>query len=770
MDIFEKVNSLEILTVLETAWIWVHKDSSHTYTIKNPDGTRDESFKVSTTNNIAKDFWGSGIEWWPFDFIWRYLLKEDTQTNIGKANTIKWFIEKWLVEAPDQSKEFVKSLKNDELLERFEEFKLWGYKNEISSLMMTRWVPSEIIKKKQLELWEIFRDIWFYDNYFCTEHPTYKDEEWNWKYQPWDKPKSVPVFMFPCYDWEEEKNLIWIKLRRKDGKTIRGKKSLAVWKTWILYDYVDKREAIIVEGEMDYIILKMLWYRSVIANCWWVQSSKSYIKSRLYETDKIICLYDNDTAWMNGKISLSEKMERAVHTVDYPIREDRNGKKLSDVNDFYKAWYDTRQKWDKILWESYVLWSKDEKVHKHRFIMLDKHLEYYDTKYMKFQKKESVAWFLWLSSKELFQSVQVGTIPTYEDLCYWYWGKEWFYNTLKEEDIIVHWGKEEPVLHEGIEKLIHNICNGKKKNIDWVHKSILFKLTHLNDVLVPALILYWTWGSWKWAFLTLLSKIFWEDNTQVWLGQKELESSFDSYQWNKLIVEFKEVSSGNKHNDKKILDRIKSFIWESKISVRSLHKDSREIDNIARFHLSSNHSVPIQLDSKHSWNRRFTIIKTWWALDKDVANSFWNEAMKSKTIIKEYVARLYETYPEVPSMTTFHALDNAEKKNLEDSCEWAANLFFERLENKYPHVYKISNPQVRYLLDQYCVEIWEDSFDAKYKQSNFDLWLSHRYEKKTLKINWKSTRWYFINKNEDQLFHMPEGTNWCFQEWELPKL
>jgi len=35
--------------------------------------------------------------------------------------------------------------------------------------------------------------------------------------------------MFPCYD--EYKELIGVKLRRKDGKTIRGKKSLAIGKT-----------------------------------------------------------------------------------------------------------------------------------------------------------------------------------------------------------------------------------------------------------------------------------------------------------------------------------------------------------------------------------------------------------------------------------------------------------------------------------------------------------------------------------------------------------
>jgi len=766
MDIFDKIKDLEILTVLDSAGIAYKKDSGqmHTYTLLKDDWTLNNSFKVSTSKNIAKDFGWDGIEGWPFDFIGRYLLKVDTQSTVGKATTVKWFIEKGLVEAPDQKKEFVKSLSNQELLDQFDSFKLGGYKKEISSLLLKRWVSSDFISKNTNKIWEVFKDIGYYENYFCTEHLTTKDEEWNWHNEEWDEPKSVPVFLFPCYDGSTEvKNLIWIKVRRKDGKTIRGKKSLAIWKTGLMYNSINKKTSIIVEWEMDGIILEIMGYKGVIANCGWVQSSRQYLKSLLYETDKIICLYDNDIAGESGKIALAETVGRPIHTIEYPIREDRNGNTLSDVNDFYKVGYDTKTKWDKIFSETIIV-GGGEKRKDSRFVILDKHLEIYDTKYKKYQKTDNVISMLWVTKKELFKS----DMPVYEDLCYRALGKEWFYNTLDESKIVSHGWDEEPILHEGIEKLILNISGNKKKNAQWIHKSILFKLTHLNEVLVPALILYGTGWSGKWAFLTLLSKIFWDDNTQVGLGQKDLESWFDSYQWNKLIVEFKEVSSGNKHNDKKILDKIKSFVWEPKISVRALHKDSREVENIARFHLSSNHAVPIQLDSKHSGNRRFTIIKTGGALSKNTADLFWRDAMVKPKAIKQYIAWLYETYPDIPYTTKFEALDNAEKKQLEDACWSSADLFFEWFENKYPHIIKITNVERKYLLDLYCTEIGEDAFDTKYKQSNFDLWLGHRYEKKAIKIRWKTSRGYYINKNDDQLLNMPEGTNWEFWEKELP--
>ena len=75
-----------------------------------------------------------------------------------------------------------------------------------------------------------------------------------------DDPRIVPIFIFPCMD--EYMNIIGVKLRRKDGKTIRGKKSYAPWgtNTGLLYPkgVDDNGTVYIVEGEMDYLILRIL--------------------------------------------------------------------------------------------------------------------------------------------------------------------------------------------------------------------------------------------------------------------------------------------------------------------------------------------------------------------------------------------------------------------------------------------------------------------------------------------------------------------------------
>jgi len=774
---FEQVNWLPILEVLDKLGIWYAKNWNW-YCLLHDDWSKDESFSIDINRNIVTDFGKTGIKGWVFDFIWQYCLWFDSdfmKTDEGRKATLEFCAEHRLISLDDNKKEFVKSLTSQELLERFEEFKLNWYKKEISKFLMTRGVPYDYISKHANEIGAIFKDIWYYDNYFCTEFETYKDADWQWVVKEGDEPKNVWVFMFPCYD--KDWTLVGMKLRRIDGKTIRWKKSIAVWKTGLLYEWkISWNTVVLVEWEMDYIILRILGYRAwtVIGNLGWVQSHRLALKSLLYSTSKIICLYDNDRAGEKGKQDLMKTLDRPIYEIEFPIREDLKWNRITDVNDLYKSWYDTKKKWDKLFQEAKRVelpWEDPIDKDKYPFVFLRSTLEYYDTEFKKIQKTNDVAAYLWLTGKELFRLVQDWIIKQYIDLCYWYGWKPWYYNTLDESKLILDWWEEEPELHPYIHTLIRNISWEKKKNYDWIMQSILYKITHINDVTIPALVLYWFGWSGKWTFLELLSAIFSSENTLIWLWQKDLESSFDSYQWNKLIVEFKEVSSWNKFNDKKTLDRIKSFVWEPRITVNPKYGKVREVDNIARFHLSSNHSVPIQLDSKYSWNRRFTIIKTAnKKLPANIASELWNNILKDKKIIKQFIAWLYDTYPDVPRMNSFLALENAEKRMLEQNTESAANLFFEWFEKKFPNIRKLTVKEKNMLLTLYAKETGEDIYDAKYKQSNFDLWLSHKYEKKTIKIRWKTSRWYYIHKTDTQKDYIPESATWYFKEWEVERM
>lgn len=760
-DIFNEINSLNIQEILELAWVWLKKDSwsPFMFSIIKNDWKIDNSFKVNTSLNIAVDFGWDNIKWWVFDIIWRYVLSEDTTTTSWRAITLKWFLDKWLVkkEDYDTQKEKRDILKTDEIFYKIPNLLLGGYKQEINSFLLTRWVPYDFISKNTTLIGSIFCNIWFSSDFFTTEHESWKDINDKWYNVTWDTAKFTDIFIFPCLD--EQWNIIWAKLRRRDWKTIRGKKSPSLpapARTWLLYEknLINKKTVYIVEWEMDYIIMRLLWFGNVVWNLWWVQSNRHMIKSLLYDVDKIICLYDDDNAWDTAKRDLQAALWRQIYTITFPIRENIKGIKIKDINDLYKAWYDNKWKWEDIFKNAFPVWDLEKIQDEFPFIFLRKFLSYYDTDYNTIHDKSKVADYIWVWGKDLVRYLQEWRIKTYDDLCYLEWGKKNHYNILNENSYLKNWWQAEPILDKHIEYLINNIWWYKPANIDWIHRSILYKITHINDFTLPALVLYWTWWSWKGTFLALLASIFWQDNTLVWLWQKELESNFDTYSWWKLIVEFKEVSSWNKFEDKKILDRIKSFVWEWRIIVNSKFEKAKEVDNIARFHLSSNHSVPIQLDSKHSWNRRFTIIKTGWALDHSVTDILYNEVFPNKEKIKSYINWLFTAYPDVPELKKFNCLDNDDKRSLEDNSEWIWNLFFEWLEIRYPNITKITNKDKNVLLSLYCREIWEDIFDSRFKQTNFDNSLSHRYEKKLVSVRWTTQRWYYINKTLQELQNM----------------
>lgn len=755
---FKLANSLPILEVLD-AFNLSYKKKWAGY-VMIIDGKPDDSFSIDTKRDYVKDFWKTWQEWKAINIIWQLVLNlsiDELQQPENQSLVIKAFQEKGLIPQSEyQKQENTEPRKHEDILEQFHSLTLGWYNSCLQRFLQTRWFDYEWIHKNSTKIWEVFKDIGYLQTYYCSE-----TQEW--------EAKNTQVLLFPTLD--QQGTFKWFKIRRVDGKTIRWLKSPTVWGAWLLYTDVSLDSMIIVEGETDYIVLKLLWYDNVVANLWWVQSMKKELKELLSDTKNIICLYDNDTPWQLGTKNLQEYFKRQILTVEYPIRKDKYGKTISDINDFYKAGYNSKQKWDKILKTAKPLGVDDTKEeYNQEFIFLRDTLEYYDIKKKKIQQTWPVAAYLGLTPKELASMVRNNQIRMYEDLCYREGWKDWYYNTLDESVILKNPWDAEPVLHPHIQTLIDNIANNKQKEAEWIHQSILYKLTHINDPYLPALVLYWPWASGKWTLLNLLSKIFWEDNMLTGLWQKDLEWSFDGYQWNKLVVEYKEVSSWNTMHDKKIMDAMKAKINERYITVNAKFQNVRQIENIARFHFSSNHAIPLQLDSWDSGNRRFTIIKTWHKLDPDIAREMNEVTFNNPQTILEYISRLYHNYPDVSSMTHFPALQNATKTALEQNCESSSNLFFQWVEQMFPRIQKITNLEKNKLLIIYCKKEWEDENDIKFKQKNFDLWLSHKYEKKMVKIRGKNTRWYYIHKTEYELEKIPDGELSEFKEGELDKL
>lgn len=341
---------------------------------------------------------------------------------------------------------------------------------------------------------------------------------------------------------------------------------------------------------------------------------------------------------------------------------------------------------------------------------------------------------LLLSQKELKNVRQYGLIETFDNLVYKKGWKEGCYNLLDESKILKP--SDTPELHKDIETLINNICWNKKENIDYLHKAILYKYLNLNDFTIPAIVLYGKGWSWKGTLMSLLETIFYKDNVLSNLWQRDLTGSFDTYRGQKLVVEFAEVTTNNTHSDMWILNKLKNIIWAWEITVNEKWVRQYQIDNIAWFFISSNSNKPLQLDDKDKGNRRFTIIKSINSLEN------WreiNEVIKDEQIVSNYLAWLLKEFPEVLKYKSLNALDNEDKRDLEERSQSEANQFWEWLFDNFPD-YKGKKKKVDIddMINMFCTENWiEEKEFKKY------FWSHSRYPKKKIRI-WDDTCYWVI--------------------------
>ena len=114
--------------------------------------------------------------------------------------------------------------------------------------------------------------------------------------------------------------------------------------------------------------------------------------------------------------------------------------------------------------------------------------------------------------------------------------------------------------------------------------------------------------------------------------------------------------------------------------------------------------------------------------------------------MSDFLAWLYQEFPEVPKMKRFFPLENDSKKFLEDISKSTTHKFFEWMQEKYPHILRISNREKDFLITEYRIEMQEDTFDYDYKYSKkyFNNDLPRYVKPKKLRIRDKSVNGYEI--------------------------
>lgn len=355
--------------------------------------------------------------------------------------------------------------------------------------------------------------------------------------------------------------------------------------------------------------------------------------------------------------------------------------------------------------------------------------KYYWKEQKRFFRPADVANNIMATNKELNGLRAYGIINTFDNICYLKWGKDWCLNLLEEKKILLPSAR--PHLDENIKILIENVCWYKQENIEYLHKAILYKYLNINDFTIPSIVFYGSGWSWKGTFISLLATIFGSENVLANLWQQDLNSNFDTYKGQKIAVEFAEISTNNTNWDIKILNKLKNIIWAEKITVNEKWVQPYQIDNIAWFFISSNSNKPLQLDDKDKGNRRFTIIKS---LSKIKNGREVNQAIKNIQIVRDYLAWLYTTYPEVIEYKKLEALDNQDKRDLEERSQNEANNFWDWLDDNYQDLkQKITKAEVEDYVSKYC---FENNLNEKDFLKYF--WHNSKYPKKKIRI-WDKT-------------------------------
>lgn len=410
-----------------------------------------------------------------------------------------------------------------------------------------------------------------------------------------------------------------------------------------------------------------------------------------------------------------------------------------------------------------INWLQKNDLYKWRIFYDETKMKYCDVSDSNFWycNKQDLADFLEIKPNDLNNLKQNWRIPKYKWLVYKDGWQEWYYNLFKKDTVIKIWKKSDCV--KEIKYLISNLCNNDKQAIEWIEKAILFKYENLNEVIIPAVVFCGEQWTWKWLFLEFLTKIFWKENTQRGITQESLNSRFIPYHGKKLIVEMNELYVESTTHGKKIMNKLKALINESKIQVEKKGMDHITVDSIAWFIMSSNEKIPIKLDGWNTNDRRFTIIETGEYIPPQKGAEIYNSFTEEN--VGNYLKYLQNKYWE-KTLTTNDviALDNESKRKLTEATQSVWDSFFKWLEKEFPYIKYITNHQRDILLWKYRDLIDDnDDYDNRYSIRFFNWWLGFRYEVINLKFrDWieKRERGYMIKKEVESKWY------WTDEEFE----
>ena len=346
MDNLERINQLPFLDIFAKLWIQTEKDTTpHEYKIQVPWTNRmsNWSYKLNTLKNAVYANGQDRPQWGVFFFVKQTLNSPDDRT------VYKWFEDNCGIKS-----EFEKPVRNvpkKDILANFHKYMIWDNFNQQTLWAIRTWLVNRGFEHEYVnsEEWtarikEVFKTVWYCENPSTRQN---KRKEWL---------TTRPVLIFPWLDpkW----NLLGVKMRKTNNKPedeeTKDSKSINItWsKSGIIYhslSYIKSCETIIiVEGEPDYIVMRMLWFNNVIWNLWGVQACKEIIRDLIKFSSSVIVAYDNDQPWRDAARNLAKFCRRQMTYINYVDRKNVDGDLYNDINEFYE-WGFTYEDFNNML-------------------------------------------------------------------------------------------------------------------------------------------------------------------------------------------------------------------------------------------------------------------------------------------------------------------------------------------------------------------------------------------------------------------------------------
>lgn len=696
MQLNDKISSIDINIInsivkanlkLKKSWNWIYDVNGH------------EWLKYDENKGILSDF-----SWKHFENIEDYI-----ESDYWRTAKIVWIIE-YIFDL--SKKEAIKWLEDNNIIEKEEKIlnkekngfakKFYGSKNNDFSKL------KEYLENRAISFEKIKDEVGFYDNL-------------------------------------DNLLLIW---RNLDNEAInlhkRNIKAKAFYKenNWennyfFLKDFDKNKETIAVEWDIDY--LSLLQFKNEFENYNIVGVPGIHQFKYLFESIKekmIYVIWDNDET---EKTLISQiNGQKNIFLINTFLKI----KNVKDINDFLAInWVNLINsiKNEISLFElDKIKENKVEKVEKEdRYVFIKDICRYYWLRRGVFHTEKEAMQILKCNT-ETIRFKRPTEIQEYEATVWRDWWAENCFNLFDKRLIVKP--NNTPVIHPYIQLLIENVCNYEEINIKWLYQAILYKYYNLNDYDIPAVVLYWHGGSWKWTLIKLLSRIFSDEYTLWDLGIGDLMGNHTTYTGEKFIVEYSEIITNNVKNDKEILNKLKNIIWAEKFTVNKKNIQSYQRENLAWFFISSNSNKPIQLDNIDVGNRRFSFIKSRRALSVDEITKIY-EAINNPNYISSFIAWLEANYWEEIKKPGYkiRALQNKEKEDVEMRSMSDIDIFWHEIKQKYQKWEKITIEKLDSELENYCNESWESYFEIKKY-----MWNNSPFVKKKISIEWKKYYWIII--------------------------